>query len=72
MTKKIFSFAIAVAIAVIFTACTQNKPKNTFSSGITTVMCDESFENIFVDFWKLYDRMALVHKHEDERKYYGR
>ena len=46
MTKKIFSFAIAVAIAVIFTACTQNKPKNTFSSGITTVMCDESFENI--------------------------
>ena len=44
MTKKliIFSFLVAILTAV---SCTR-PTKNTSTSGIATVICDESFENI--------------------------
>ncbi|MBE6310179.1 MAG: phosphate ABC transporter substrate-binding protein [Bacteroidales bacterium] len=45
MNKKVFIGSLIIAFVTLLQAC-GNKPKNTFSSGITTVMCDESFENI--------------------------
>ena len=45
MNRKLYIGTLLIAIFALFTACGK-QPKNTFSSGITTVMCDESFENI--------------------------
>lgn len=45
MNKKVFIGSLIIVLVTLLQAC-GNKPKNTFSSGITTVMCDESFENI--------------------------
>lgn len=45
MNRKLYIGTLLIALVALFTACGK-QPKNTFSSGITTVMCDESFENI--------------------------
>lgn len=45
MTRKILTYTLLLTIAIVFTACEQKK-KNSHSSGIATVICDESFENI--------------------------
>lgn len=47
MKAKCLSFALLVALsAVTFVSCDRNKPTDSSTSGLASLVCDESFENI--------------------------
>ncbi|MBQ7941921.1 MAG: substrate-binding domain-containing protein [Muribaculaceae bacterium] len=70
MTKKIFTYTLLLSLIILFTAC-EKKKKNTFSSGLTTVICDESFENILNQeieiFEYTYPQANIIPYYMDER-----
>ena len=45
MNFKHITLAVTALLLLTLSAC-ENKKKNTYSSGLATIMCDESFENI--------------------------
>ncbi len=69
---KFKSYVIAIISILIFTltACGP-KPKNTYSSGLATVICDESFENVLSQeiemFEYHYPKANIIPYYMDER-----
>lgn len=70
MTKKIFTLTAICTLLLGLTACEQKK-KNTTSTGIATVICDESFENILsqeVEMFEYhYPKANIIPYYMDER-----
>lgn len=70
MTRKILTYTILLTIVFVFTCC-ENKKKNTHSSGIATVICDESFENILSQeiemFEYHYPKANIIPYYMDEK-----
>lgn len=70
MTKKISAYILILTIVLGFTAC-EHKKKNTSSSGVVSVICDESFENILNQeievFEYTYPNAHIIPYYMDER-----
>ncbi len=70
MTQRIALYSIFLAIILAFSSC-ENKKKNTYSSGLATVMCDESFENVLSQeiemFEYHYPKANIIPYYVDEK-----
>ena len=70
MLKKTLTYLTILMISLLFASCVK-QPKNTSSSGIATVICDESFENILNQeveiFEYLYPNANIIPYYQDER-----
>lgn len=70
MTRKILTYTFLLTIVFVFTCC-ENKKKNTHSSGIATVICDESFENILsqeIEMFEFhYPKANIIPYYMDEK-----
>lgn len=71
MTKKAFTYILLFALALGFTACETKKKRSTSSSGIATVICDESFENVLSQevevFEYTYPKANIIPYYMDEQ-----
>lgn len=70
MRNKIFTYSILFALLLGISSC-ETKKKNSSSSGIATVICDESFENILNQevevFEYIYPNANIIPYYMDER-----
>lgn len=70
MTKKLFTYTLILSISMLHIACGKEK-KTTSSSGIATVLCDESFENILSQeievFEYNYPNASIIPYYLDEK-----
>lgn len=70
MTKKFFTYTLLLSLLLGMAACGKEK-KTTSSSGIATVICDESFENILNQevevFEYIYPKASIIPYYMDER-----
>lgn len=68
--KGFLKIFIAIAIAVNVTSCVR-QPKNTNTSGLTTIVCDDSFENIMNQeigvFEYIYPEANVIPYYTNER-----
>lgn len=70
MSGKAFSYTIILTITLLICSCVR-QPKSTSSSGLATVVCDESFENILnqeVEMFEYnYPKASIIPYYVDEK-----
>ena len=61
---------MTLAMAAAFSSC-DKKPASTSTSGIATIVCDASFENVLqqeIDVYEyIYPKASIIPYYEDER-----